>query len=90
MEANENNMKLKELLEDLNYEILNAGLAGLETEISSVVLDILPHAGGFLFASGLGNVDVGGAGGGHARHGEERQQNGQTELDHCSSPFAKR
>ena len=56
MEANENNMKLIELLEDLNYEILNEGLAGLETEISSVVLDSRKAEHGCLFTCVKGAV----------------------------------
>ena len=56
MEANEKYMKLKELLEDLNYEMLSAGKAGLDTDVSDIVLDSRKAETGCLFTCVKGAV----------------------------------
>ena len=42
-------MKLRDLLEDLNYEILNEGPAGLDTDVADIVLDSRKTEPGILF-----------------------------------------
>ena len=49
-------MKLKTLLEDLKYEILQEGKAGLDTEISDIVLDSRKAESGCLFTCVKGAV----------------------------------
>ena len=56
MEANENTMKLRELLEDLKYEILSEGKAGLDTEVTDIVLDSRKAEHGCLFTCVKGAV----------------------------------
>ena len=49
MEADLHYMKLKELLENLDYEVLREGSAGLETDITGIVLDSRKAEAGCLF-----------------------------------------
>ena len=56
MEANENTMKLRDLLEDLKYEILSEGKDGLDTEVTGVILDSRKAEPGCLFTCIKGAV----------------------------------
>ena len=49
-------MKLCELLENLEYEVLKDGLAGLDTEITGIVLDSRKAGEGCLFTCVKGAV----------------------------------
>ena len=49
-------MKLRDLLEDLNYEILNEGPAGLDTDVADIVLDSRKTEPGILFTCIKGAV----------------------------------
>ena len=49
-------MKLRDLLKDLNYEILNEGPAGLDTDVADIVLDSRKAEPGVLFTCIKGAV----------------------------------
>ena len=49
-------MKLRDLLEDLNYEILNEGPVGLDTDVADIVLDSRKTEPGILFTCIKGAV----------------------------------